>query len=634
MQGLLSAQGAAAMNKLVYYVFLPALVLTSLGASATAERIGAWWFMLLNCWINVLAGLAIGALLASVLRLPADLRRPYIACCGIGAPTTLAKRASKRAHPLMCLVVCPHAADRAVRCCPRESLQRQIPRSLNTGMHTSAPQTPDMRAGSFGNIPLILVSAISRRSERFESADGALGVAYIFTSLISGSVAVFAVGNYLLRVRNDAPGEQDPPDAAATTTVEAAAPQHGSKSKSRHSAPHVSLAGATHSAAGTSESTDSGPSLVAYRPTHDGAPPPRTSAHAAAMLRQAEYTWRPSGPAERSVFSAPGAGPAGQFAAAPTWAADAHAPHAHSAPGEWGITPVVTWQSASQLSDGGSVHGRRSGHARRHTLQTLQESHTAELRALSGTAAGASRPHRRHSHTGASSIASDVMVAMDSMPVSDQFEGHQSTNAEGLRSGGAVASTTAGGGHAGLRRAGRLLWAACQGTFLNPPTVAVLVALAVALAEPVKEAFFGEEGAGPDAAPPPLDVITQVLRRFGAAMIPALMIALGGALARGPGAAVPARAIVSIIAVRLVALPVAGGAAVLGLRAWGVFEPPDDMFTLVALLQQAMPSALNVFTLAAVHGNQAAAVATLLFWQYLASVVTIPACVAAFLSLL
>ena len=101
MQGLLSAQGAAAMNRLVYYVFLPALVLTSLGSSATAERIANWWFMLINCWINVLAGLALGAALATVLRLQRDLRPAYIACCGIGA------------HPR------PHAVRRAVEPLPR-----------------------------------------------------------------------------------------------------------------------------------------------------------------------------------------------------------------------------------------------------------------------------------------------------------------------------------------------------------------------------------------------------------------------------------------------------------------------------------------------------------------------------------
>ena len=480
------------------------------------------------------------------------------------------------------------------------------------------------------------MDAISKRSELFEAADSELGVAYIFTSLISGSVAVFAVGNYILRDRPGDGGTGDSgtslqshgaadPDMQAAGTVAA----NESKSKSR------SVAARTPSL-GASDGPDSLPPLVAYRPVHSGAAPPSATAHAAVMSRQAEYTWRPSAPEDCSVFSVPGVCPSGQFGPAPAaaHAADKQLPHTHSAPGEWRAHPAAEWLSARRVSEGGSGCSRPPGLPLRHALQTLDEGRTAELVAHSVANALPPPDPRRRSCTGAGSIVGEIMVAMDSMPVSEAHEHHSARH--GLRGVAPEVSTanTARGAPAGLRRMRHLLWAAVQGTFLNPPTVAVLVAVAVALIGPVKRAFFGVMGAGPDAAPPPLDVVAQVLRRFGAAMIPALMIALGGSLARGPGAAVPVRAIVSVIAVRLVVLPVAGSACVLALRAWGAFSAPDAMFTLVALLQQAMPSALNVFTLAAVHGNQAAAVATLLFWQYLASIFTIPACVAAFLSLL
>jgi predicted permease len=48
------------------------------------------------------------------------------------------------------------------------------------------------------------------------------------------------------------------------------------------------------------------------------------------------------------------------------------------------------------------------------------------------------------------------------------------------------------------------------------------------------------------------------------------------------------------------------------------------MFTLVLTLQHAMPTAVNVHSVAAMHSNHEKVVATLLFWQYIACIVTIP----------
>lgn len=47
-----------------------------------------------------------------------------------------------------------------------------------------------------------------------------------------------------------------------------------------------------------------------------------------------------------------------------------------------------------------------------------------------------------------------------------------------------------------------------------------------------------------------------------------------------------------------------------------------------------MPSALNVYALAAVHNSFPAEVATMLFWQYLLAIVAIPATVSIILMLL
>lgn len=56
------------------------------------------------------------------------------------------------------------------------------------------------------------------------------------------------------------------------------------------------------------------------------------------------------------------------------------------------------------------------------------------------------------------------------------------------------------------------------------------------------------------------------------------------------------------------------------------------MFTLVLSLQHAMPTAVNVHAVAAMHGNNEKVIAALLFWQYIACILTIPVCVLVCLS--
>lgn len=186
-----------------------------------------------------------------------------------------------------------------------------------------------------------------------------------------------------------------------------------------------------------------------------------------------------------------------------------------------------------------------------------------------------------------------------------------------------------------LAPAGHLI----NGAVLNAPTMSVICGVVVACVPPVQDFIFAADGDDCTASAddgdddgPPLRFLADALARLGGAMIPSLMISLGASLARGPGAAVPGRVVATLAALRLVILPVLGGAAVLGLRSWGAYEPPDRMFVLVLLLMQAMPSALNLYTLAAVHNNHADELATMLFWQYLACVLTIPMSVAVFLA--
>lgn len=57
----------------------------------------------------------------------------------------------------------------------------------------------------------------------------------------------------------------------------------------------------------------------------------------------------------------------------------------------------------------------------------------------------------------------------------------------------------------------------------------------------------------------------------------------------------------------------------------GWLVSPDPLFVLVMLIQNSVPTALNVHTLATLHQNREEEVGALLFWQYLAACLTVPA---------
>jgi predicted permease len=68
----------------------------------------------------------------------------------------------------------------------------------------------------------------------------------------------------------------------------------------------------------------------------------------------------------------------------------------------------------------------------------------------------------------------------------------------------------------------------------------------------------------------------------------------------------------------------AGMGMVLAAGAVGAFHPPNQLFMLVLFTLHAMPTALNMSTVASLHRNGEEEVGALLFWQYLACTITIP----------
>lgn len=72
------------LNKVVFFIFNPALVGSSLADHITAEGIGMLWFMPLNILITYIVGSALGWILLKTTKAPYDLRGLVLGCCAAG----------------------------------------------------------------------------------------------------------------------------------------------------------------------------------------------------------------------------------------------------------------------------------------------------------------------------------------------------------------------------------------------------------------------------------------------------------------------------------------------------------------------------------------------------------------------
>ncbi|KAM3223189.1 hypothetical protein ACQJBY_056875 [Aegilops geniculata] len=79
--GLLAPSARADINRVVYAVFTPALLLASLASTVTLQDALSWWFMPVNIGIIFLAGGVLGWLAVLVLRPPPHLRGLVVASC-------------------------------------------------------------------------------------------------------------------------------------------------------------------------------------------------------------------------------------------------------------------------------------------------------------------------------------------------------------------------------------------------------------------------------------------------------------------------------------------------------------------------------------------------------------------------
>lgn len=72
------------LNKVVFFIFNPALVGSSLADHITAEGIGMLWFMPLNILITYIVGSALGWIVLKTTKAPYDLWGLVLGCCAAG----------------------------------------------------------------------------------------------------------------------------------------------------------------------------------------------------------------------------------------------------------------------------------------------------------------------------------------------------------------------------------------------------------------------------------------------------------------------------------------------------------------------------------------------------------------------
>ncbi|CAK8542193.1 unnamed protein product [Lathyrus sativus] len=161
---------------------------------------------------------------------------------------------------------------------------------------------------------------------------------------------------------------------------------------------------------------------------------------------------------------------------------------------------------------------------------------------------------------------------------------------------------------------------------LQPPIIASILAMTLGAVPFLKKLIFT-----PDA---PLFFFTDSCMILGEAMIPCILLALGGNLIDGPGSSkLGFRTTAAIVFARLVLVPPVGLGIVTLADKLGFLPPNDKMFRFVLLLQHSMPTSVLSGAVANLRGcgREAAAV---LFWVHIFAVISMAGWIVLYLSIL
>jgi auxin efflux carrier family protein len=121
----------------------------------------------------------------------------------------------------------------------------------------------------------------------------------------------------------------------------------------------------------------------------------------------------------------------------------------------------------------------------------------------------------------------------------------------------------------------------------NPPLLAAIVSLIVGITPPLKHLFFSQDGVFYSS-------LTATIRQLGQACIPMVMITLGAELYTLPRdtSSSTKEMVTAIIILKMLVMPILGGAAVLSLRQWVTDDP---MLLFILILLAASPTGMILY---------------------------------------
>lgn len=162
---------------------------------------------------------------------------------------------------------------------------------------------------------------------------------------------------------------------------------------------------------------------------------------------------------------------------------------------------------------------------------------------------------------------------------------------------------------------------------LQPPTIASLLAIIVGLVPAFKDFVFGDDA--------PLSFFTDSLAILAGAVVPSVMLILGGMLAEGPNeSGLGIRTTIGIMFARLLVLPLVGIGVVALADKLSLLVEGDEMYRFVLLLQYTTPSAILLGAIASLRGYAVSEASALLFWQHIFAVFSLSVYVVIYFKLL
>eukprot|EP00252_Welwitschia_mirabilis_P023100 TRINITY_DN6448_c0_g1_i1.p1 TRINITY_DN6448_c0_g1~~TRINITY_DN6448_c0_g1_i1.p1 ORF type:complete len:411 (+),score=59.61 TRINITY_DN6448_c0_g1_i1:344-1576(+) len=162
---------------------------------------------------------------------------------------------------------------------------------------------------------------------------------------------------------------------------------------------------------------------------------------------------------------------------------------------------------------------------------------------------------------------------------------------------------------------------------LQPPIIASILALFIGCIPFLKHLILTDDA--------PLFFITDSCIILGEAMVPCIMLALGGNLTGGPGnSKLGMRTTVAIIISRLFLVPPAGLGIVTLADKLGFIPAHDKMFRFVLLLQHSMPTSIMAGAIANIRGYAEKEASAVLFWVHVVALFSMTLWITLYLNLL